>query len=283
LKKLKIPIVYENNNVGKNYHDHILFPVGFTLKSKIDFSLEDPGIQQVLIFYQSTWSKQNTPNYGPDIQIASGYGDLYRYFFGALIVEKLITYKPRFTWLGNLYRNLVFSLRNMIVNRGLFGDLPHRILVLGAIVNQVKSRGSLRVISRDPNVGPLIDPNTLSSPEDLDRLVEAVKFILAVGKEKPFADLVEKCEVNDSITDQKLRNLIKTQLTYAWHPVGTCKMSNKEDGVVDSNLKVKGVQRLRVADASIMPSVVSGNTHIAALLIGLKASELILKDYNKQQ
>jgi len=185
--------------------------------------------------------------------------------------------------LGNLYRNLVFSLRNMIVNRGLFGDLPHRILVLGAIVNQVKSRGSLRVISRDPNVGPLIDPNTLSSPEDLDRLVEAVKFILAVGKEKPFADLVEKCEVNDSITDQKLRNLIKTQLTYAWHPVGTCKMSNKEDGVVDSNLKVKGVQRLRVADASIMPSVVSGNTHIAALLIGLKASELILKDYNKQK
>lgn len=164
--------------------------------------------------------------------------------------------------------------------KGTFKDEPYRLLTLGCIVNQVKSRGSLQIVSKDPTVSPKIDPKFLTNPEDLERLAEVVKVGLEFKDQKPFADLVQECLFPPFKNETEFLEVLKKRFILAWHPVGTCKMSNKPDGVVDSDLKVKGVKGLRVADASIMPRVVSGNTNVASLVIGMKAAEIILKQYS---
>jgi choline dehydrogenase len=140
-----------------------------------------------------------------------------------------------------------------------------------------ESRGTLRLASTDPFDAPLIDPNYLAEPADLATLVagmELVRETLAhpavarqVGREVlPGAD-----QVGADVVEYVRRNA-----SGVYHPVGTCRMGTDERAVVDPALRVRGVDGLRVADASIMPSIVGGNTNAAAMMIGERAAELII-------
>ena len=139
------------------------------------------------------------------------------------------------------------------------------------------SRGTVTLKSADPSAPPLIDPAFLSDNRDLEGLVEVVKIAQHIGRTPNLAkyrgrDMVYgNCHSDDDIKHQ-LRRTAST----VFHPVGTCRMGSGSSAVVDSRLRVHGVGGLRVADASIMPEIVSGNTQAATVMIAEKAANMII-------
>ncbi|MBV9287741.1 MAG: GMC family oxidoreductase N-terminal domain-containing protein [Hyphomicrobiales bacterium] len=140
-----------------------------------------------------------------------------------------------------------------------------------------KSRGSVRLAGPDVETAPLIDPNFLAEPDDLETLVrgvEIVQHILAQPALAPYRGRYIYGTGHDG--PETLRRLIRERADTIYHPVGTCRMGLDERSVVDPTLCVRGVESLRVADASIMPLLVSGNTEAPSAMIGEKAADLIL-------
>ncbi len=149
---------------------------------------------------------------------------------------------------------------------------------LHACVLRPASRGTVRLASAQPADAPLIDPAFLSAPEDLDLLVRGVRLVRGILA-APAMKRLEARELypSDGSRDSIVRSIRATADTI-YHPVGTCRMGADAGSVVDPVLRVRGVGRLRVADASIMPTLVSGNTQAPTAMIGEKAADLILAD-----
>ncbi len=140
-----------------------------------------------------------------------------------------------------------------------------------------KSRGSVRLASPDVREAPLIDPNFLSDPEDLDTLVRGAEIVQTILSKPPLAQYGGRFIYGTGHDDPAaLRALIRDRADTIYHPVGTCRMGADERAVVDPTLRVRGIEGLRVADASIMPLLVSGNTQAPSAMIGEKAADLIL-------
>ncbi|WP_304452555.1 GMC family oxidoreductase [Nocardiopsis sp. YSL2] len=143
------------------------------------------------------------------------------------------------------------------------------------------SRGTLRLASADPGDAPLVDPNLLAEPHDLEALVDAVEICREIGGAAAF-DTWRETEVApgpDARTRDDLREYVRRAVTTYHHQVGTCRMGVDSLSVVDPALRVHGMDGLRVADASVMPSVPSGNTNAPAIMVGEKAADLILADH----
>lgn len=142
-----------------------------------------------------------------------------------------------------------------------------------------KSVGFVGLHSSNPLDAPLIDPRFLSEEDDVLTLLKGTKRALEIMDAKAF-DVVRKEVILplQRSSDEALILHIKTLLETVYHPIGTCKMGNDEMAVVDSKLRVHGIEGLRVADASIMPRIIAGNTNAACIMIGEKAADLILGD-----
>ncbi|GFN97925.1 hypothetical protein PoB_002443100 [Plakobranchus ocellatus] len=155
---------------------------------------------------------------------------------------------------------------------------------------QLKSRGRLRLRSRDYQASPMIDPGFLTEESDVDRLVSSIRLTQAMIKTEPMrkigAQLDDRkrpgCEDLLYDSDDYWRCYVRHFAATAHHGSGTCKMGSADDNtaVVDSRLRVKGIKSLRVADASIMPLVVSANTNAGTIMIAEKAADLIKEDNN---
>jgi choline dehydrogenase-like flavoprotein len=141
-----------------------------------------------------------------------------------------------------------------------------------------KSRGTLRLASADPMAAPLIDPNYLDEDADVDVLVGGMELIRETMASQPIRSGVEvEVEPGPAYkTRAELAKEVLNRATTVYHPVGTCRMGVDERAVVDPQLRVRGIAGLRVADASIMPSIVGGNTNAASMMIGEHAADLIL-------
>lgn len=144
-----------------------------------------------------------------------------------------------------------------------------------------KSRGHVRLASRDPRAAPLIDPKFLDDERDLELLVKGVQLQMDILQSSPFAPyrgkMLHPVDRNDKAAIAKdIRNRADTQ----YHPVGTCKMGADNDpmAVVDARLRVRGLDGLRVVDASIMPTLCGGNTNAPTIMIGEKAADMIRAD-----
>ncbi len=159
---------------------------------------------------------------------------------------------------------------NIIVGQG----HPNSISILPGVVRP-KSRGSVKLASPDPAVPPLVDPNYLGDPSDLDKLVEAVKISRRIFATKAFAPWVgaELMPADDPKTDDELRAFVKATADSYHHQAGSCKMGTDDLAVVDPELRVRGVAGLRVADASVMPVVPSGNCHAGIMMIAERLSD----------
>jgi choline dehydrogenase len=143
-----------------------------------------------------------------------------------------------------------------------------------------RSRGELRLASADPGEPPLADPNVLADPADLEALADGIEICREIGASEHFAPWRE-AELAPGAGAQaraQLRSFIRRSVGTFHHQVGTCKMGapGDADAVVGPDLRVRGVDGLRVADASIMPTIPHGNTNAPAMMIGERASDLIL-------
>ena len=149
-----------------------------------------------------------------------------------------------------------------------------------AYVNRPHSRGRLRLKSRDPLAPPAIYPSLLGDRADVETLTAAARTARRVFRTEPLARHVvrELAPGADTLDNDQWEAFLRRDAAACFHPVGTCRMGRDDRAVVDDRLRVRGVEGLRVADASIMPTLVSGNTNAASIMIGEKAADLILGD-----
>jgi choline dehydrogenase len=140
-----------------------------------------------------------------------------------------------------------------------------------------ESRGYLALRSPDPFAAPLIQPNYLACAADMDVLVQGMLIARRLARAPAFAAVLGgEIQPGPAVQrDADLRAYIRSYASTVYHPVGTCKMGSDPLAVVDAQLRVHGVAGLRVADASIMPSIVNGNTNAPAIMIGEKLAELL--------
>ena len=174
--------------------------------------------------------------------------------------------------------NLQYHVQPLSLER--FGEPLHTFPAFTASVCNLrpKSRGRVDIRSANPDDAPLIDPNYLSHPDDLKVAADAIRLtrrIVASPALQVFSP-EEYLPGKALQTEQELYEAASRIGTTIFHPVGTCRMGQDAHAVVDAELRVHGVAGLRVADASIMPDIVSGNTCSPTLMIGEKAAQLIL-------
>jgi choline dehydrogenase len=143
-----------------------------------------------------------------------------------------------------------------------------------------ESRGSVHIQSPDPTIQPRIAPNYLSTELDRNVMVDGIKLLRKIHAQPAFRPLWDAETVigEDRQTDAKILDAVRTMGGTVFHPVGTCRMGSDSSAVLDPHLRVRGVEGLRVIDASVMPKITSANTNAATLMVGDKGASMILKD-----
>ena len=181
------------------------------------------------------------------------------------------------------YADLEMSFRPMTFSTRDSGEVAvDSYHAIGASVYRVRpaSRGEVRLRNADPLEAPAFVPNFLSAAEDVEAMLSGVRKLRAILATEPMASRLVKERIPgpEVTTDEQLIDYMEREGQCAFHPAGSCKMGNDDMAVVDARLRVRGVERLRVVDASIMPTVTSSNTNAATIMIGEKGSDMILDD-----
>ena len=162
------------------------------------------------------------------------------------------------------------------------GDGLHRFSAFTSSTCQLRpeSRGHIELKSSDPRDYPAIHPNYLATETDRRVTVAGMKVTRDIVSKEPLASLIKEERVPGAkyASDDQLLEAARNTSQTIYHPVGTCKMGSDPKAVVDSTLKVHGLKGLRIIDASIMPTVTSGNTNAPTIMIAEKASDMILED-----
>jgi choline dehydrogenase len=143
-----------------------------------------------------------------------------------------------------------------------------------------ESRGDVRIVSADPTHAPAINPNYLAAERDRDTLVAGVRKLRRIFSAPAMSPIIdaEIAPGPDCASDADLLDFIRRTGGTTFHPCGTCRMGQDPQAVTDERLRVRGLEGLRVIDASIMPMVVSGNTNAATIMIGEKGADMVLED-----
>jgi len=161
------------------------------------------------------------------------------------------------------------------VHHGRF-SLPLENFTMLVTATRPRSRGRLTLRSSDPLGAPRIDAGYFSEPADLKVVMQGLRAVLEIADHQPLKANLGALRLPDSVPDdaaltEHIRRWSQTQ----YHPVGTCAMGVDEDSVVDPELQVRGVDNLRVIDASVMPSIIGGNTNATTIMIGEKGADLV--------
>jgi choline dehydrogenase-like flavoprotein len=159
--------------------------------------------------------------------------------------------------------------------------MPNGGVTLNACYLRPRSRGTVRLASADPTVPPLIDPNYLEAARDRELSIEGLKLAQEILRQAPLKPFIKAERLPGPYvrTNDDYFAFICQHSKTSHHPAGTCRMGSNAEAVVDIRLRFNGIEGLRVADASIMPTIISSNTNAAAIMIGEKAVDMIRADH----
>ncbi|HUR90511.1 MAG TPA: choline dehydrogenase [Ramlibacter sp.] len=263
LRQHAIPVVLDAPGVGANLHDHVDVVQVFDAPHLKDlFGLSLSGVRRAIkaIF---EWRDYRTGMLTTNFAEAGGFirsspteaiPDLQLHF----VIGKLVDHGRKTTF-GHGYSCHVCILRPA-------------------------SRGTVRLASNEPLAPPLIDPNFLDKREDLDRLVRGFRLMRHILAQPALAGYRGR-ELEASAkahTDAGIEAFIRERADTIYHPVGSCRMGGGATDVVDARLRVRGIDGLRVVDASVMPRIVGGNTNAPTLMIAEKAADMIKQDAGRE-
>ena len=256
LTQLGIGIVHDLPGVGQNLHDHLdAVQVVVAPQLKETFGVTFGGIARVLKAIPE-WRNHRRGILTTNFAEAGGFiksqeseaiPDLQLHF----VIAKLVDH-GRKTVLGHGFSGHVCVLRP-------------------------QSRGSVTLASRDPMAAPRIDPNFLGDPDDLPRMVRGFRLMRELFSQPALAKLGghEHPRSANASTDAEIEQFIRSHADTIYHPVGTCRMGPGAMDVVGADLRIHGLEGIRIVDASIMPRIIGGNTNAPTIMVAEKASDMI--------
>ena len=255
LKQHNIEIVNELSGVGENLHDHLtVVPLYKAKYSKGTFGISAGGafnIAKGCVDWFAKREGQLTSNFAESHAFIKLFSDSKVPDVQLEFVIGLVDDHSRKLHLGHGYS-------------------------IHCSIMQPKSRGTIRLADANPLSAPLIDPNYLSHPDDLNVMLAGLKKTLQIMQSEAFdvirGNMVYPLDINNN---EQLIEYIRQTAETEYHPVGTCKMGQDPIAVLNSHLQVHGVKNLRVVDASIMPHIITGNTNACVIAIAEKAADLI--------
>mmetsp|Transcript_48830 Transcript_48830/g.119571 ORF Transcript_48830/g.119571 Transcript_48830/m.119571 type:complete len:676 (+) Transcript_48830:136-2163(+) len=284
LKNLDVPRIKVLEGVGRNLNDHPCLYVGVNLKAPLppltasDYSGDCGGVN-VTGFYKSEVSKKEEPERGADMQLVGCSAAMTETVLPiSLCSRKMVGHAPYNTVKGMFHYGIIDFLDNALRFFGLERKLARSVLVIGFVLNQPFSRGRITVNGNSSMKSPpAIDLKLLDDRRDFARMVDGVEKLLQLCNRREMASLIKSLGELEGLANNrnKIEQLVKNISAHAWHAAGTCAMGD----VVTPRLAVVGVDGLRVVDASVMPTVTSGNTNAPSMMIGWRGGELIAEDY----
>lgn len=245
-----IEVRHHAPGVGANLLDHLVAPLGFEVPDDSLFAAEKPV---ELVNYLLRRRGMLTSNVGEAYGFVRSTPDL-----DLPDLELIFAPAPFF-------------------DEGI-GDPYGHAVVMGPILLKPRSTGTITLRSADPLAKPVIDPRYLTDEADRTALMAGLRICAEIAGAAALRGVIGKVArpLNaTTLDDETLHRALNSLSHTLYHPVGTCRMGRDEDSVVDPQLRVRGVQALRVADASVMPSLIRGHTHAPSVLIGERAAELI--------
>jgi len=264
LQEASVELIHDSPAVGQNLQDHL--SVTYFYKSKVP-TLNDQLRPLLGKVYQGL--KYILTRSGPLSLSVNQSGGFIRTRDGLS--------KPNI----QLYFSPVSYTLESRDKRAMMSPDPFSAMLLGVSNCNTNSRGQLRIKNSDPTSHPIIEPNYLSHEEDVKDLLEGVKVLRKLAKTDSFKPVIgeEFRPGPECQTDEQLIQHIKDTVWTVFHPSSTCRMGpDPKSNVVDRNLRVHGIDGLRVADASIFPKLICGNINAATIMVGEKASDLVLRD-----
>ena len=258
LNKMHIPLVADRQNVGKNLQDHFNAPLMFELNQ--NFTLNDVlNRWDKKILHGLRYLFQRRGFLSTGVAYAGGYLNVHPNSSSPDI------------------QNLLMLFTSELIG-GPVDPFPGCASVVALL--RPESRGEVNISSNDPKIHPKIIYNFLSANKDRETLILGVRRIREIMSQNAIAKYIirEFRPGSERDSDEDILEFLENSGRTSYHPVGTCRMGPDDEAVVDPRLRVNGVNALRVADASIMPTLVSGNTNAPVIMIGEKASDMILSD-----
>jgi choline dehydrogenase-like flavoprotein len=249
-----IALRHELPGVGENLQDHPDYVIGYLSSAPGLLGLTPRGLMNLAGGIPSFWRK-GTGILSSNVAEAGGFlhsrpsldrPDLQLHFTIGLVADHGRDRKPR------------------------YGFSCHVCLL------RPKSRGRVALRSADPLAPPLIDPSFLAEADDVARLAHGIELTMDILRQSALASF-RGANVfgEDWISGDALVDLVRRRADTVYHPAGTCRMGAADDAVVDAQLRVRGIERLRVADASIMPTLIGGNTNAPAMMIGERCADFV--------
>ena len=255
-----IKMLHDLPGVGKNLQDHIDFNFCFTTCDKDTLGISPRGLFKIL-------------------------GETAKWFIhGNSMISSTLSE------VGGFFKTDPFLDRPDIQNHFVIGLIDDHLRKIHygygyschVCLLRPYSRGTVSLASAKVSDDPIIDPNFFSDLRDLKTLIKGAKLTQDILNSAPLNKYKSKeiYGVHNNLSDLEWEEHIRNRADTIYHPVGTCKMGNDELAVVDNKLKIKGLKNIRVADASIMPKITSGNTNAPTIMIAEKCSSMIFEEYS---
>jgi choline dehydrogenase-like flavoprotein len=254
LKSLGVEVVHHSRDVGRNLQDHIDFAFSYRSKSLDNLGLSLAGLRRL-------WREIGRYRREGLGMITSNVAEC-----GGFLKTDPNLPIPDI--------QLHFSMA-MADNHGRSRHLGHGFGCHVCLLRP-KSRGAVTLDSADPAAAPRIDPKFYDHPDDLEVMVKAFKITRRIMDAEPLAKWRTAEMYSEGVqSDDEIRSILRNRSDTVYHPVGTARMGTDEMAVVDPQLRVAGVEGLRVVDASIMPTLIGGNTNAPSIMIAEKAADMI--------